>query len=259
MVFYVGADVYIETDDDLGKDLLNYNFKQVRQRNNGDIRCVLDGDNRIAAFIGKSRNEWERDNWIPALMQVLPSVYIKKNPDYLFLHGSCLIVGGRIVFLLGGSGSGKSTATYRLMTGVEAVYVSDEEIIIDIEKGYVIPVSDKPVQLRADVVPENWPVMDDAWKVKKVSYFMPNRRCTEAVPLSDHKIIFCFIKYDTVQKRKVVRINRVDTICRIISGCFNASSLNGRYIEKMLSYEQETFTVFYDGDVNFLFEVLNNV
>ncbi len=56
------------------------------------------------------------------------------NPDDLFLHASCVAVGGRAVLLTGHSGAGKSDLALRLIDG-GAVLVADDQTRLHAEGG----------------------------------------------------------------------------------------------------------------------------
>ena len=156
MLYDLSGGVVLKVSSELDAELSNL---FVKRHSSDKIKVLIECDyvspDAVNVRYKEASFKYQHNNWIAKLFQLLPSVYVETFPKFIFLHGSCFCFNNNIVLLLGHSRSGKSTALYNLLYNNGIRYVSDEIIAIEPNEKYILPLSNKPIQLREDVVSIN--------------------------------------------------------------------------------------------------------
>lgn len=262
MLYELSEGIFLKVNSELENDISNF---LVERRTPLEIvgskeliECIFTQPDSVDVIYKERHFKCQRKNWIAQLFQILPSVYIDTYPTFLFLHGSCFCYNNKIVFLLGKSRSGKSTALYSILCNNNDVrYISDDIIAIDLIEKCLLPLSNKPIQLREDVVStEDYILVDDAWNMKKVAYYSPQEKETKRLLLKDHQIVYCFIKYHEGSKIQVNSMNNYDFLNSLFQCCFSISKVTISMLASIISQNTKAISVVYDGNIKELLEVI---
>jgi hypothetical protein len=222
------------------------------------IECDFVSPDVVNVRYKEASFKYQHNNWIAQLFQLLSTVYVETFPQFIFLHGSCFCFNDNIVLLLGHSRSGKSTALYNLLCNNAIRYVSDEIIAIEPNEKYILPLSNKPIQLREDVVSiNNYTLVDDAWNMSKVAYVCPKTKETNYLFFNNHRLTCCFIKYYENCKFQANSISGYDLLNSLFHCCFNISKASRNILANIAIKNIRAINVRYDGNIEKLFEVVS--
>lgn len=259
ILYDLSGGVVMKADSRLG--LLNFFVElQSPKENEAEhlIECDLISQDQVHLKYKNNIYKYRQNNWVAQLFQLLPVIYMDALPNFVFLHGSCFCVNDNIVMLLGHSRSGKSTTMYNFLLNHAVKYVSDEIIAIEPIKKYILPLSNKPIQLREDVVTfKDCTLVDDAWNMNKVTYICPQIKETACLPFSKYRLTYCFIKYNKNCDFKIKTMSGYELINSLLHCCFNISSTNHNLPALIEGENTKAIRVEYDGNIEKLYEVIS--
>lgn len=258
MLYDLSGGVVLKASSELG--LSNF-FVELQSSKEKEIEylieCDLDSSDLVCVRYKNIYIKCQRNNWIARLFQLLPTIYSEALPQFILLHGSCLCVNNNIVLLLGHSRSGKSTALYNLICNNSVRYVSDEIVAIEPIKKYILPLSNKPIQLREDVVSiSNCTLVDDAWNMNKVTYVCPKIKETDYLSFNEYRLTYCFIKYYENCNFQAKAMSIYELLNSLFHCCFNISKTHQNLIASIVAKNTRAINVRYDGNIEKLFEVI---
>jgi len=256
MLYDLSGGVVLKASSELG---LSSFFVELQSSKKIDllIECDLISSDLICVRYKNVSLKYQRNNWISRLFQLLPTIYSEVLHQFIFLHGSCFCVNDNIVLLLGHSRSGKSTALYNLLSNNAVRYVSDEIIAIEPIKRYILPLSNKPIQLREDAVSiKNCTFIDDAWNINKVTYVCPEIKETDYLSFNKYRLTYCFIKYDENCNFQTNTMSAYELVNALFHSCFNISKAHQNLIASITAKNTKAIEVRYNGNIEKLYEVV---
>lgn len=261
MFYDLGGDIVINVNGKLAEELSNFfNKRSSLFGIKVIIECQITETGNVSAEYNDSLFIFNRQNWVAQLFQKLPEIFFETYPNFLFLHGSCFSCNNNIVLLLGHSKSGKSTALYNVFLDnrIKCKYVSDEIIAIEPTKKYILPLSNKPIQLREDVVShKNHYFVNDAWNMKKITFFCPQIKESNCLYFNEHRLLVFFIKYCENSEFQVNPICGYDLVNSLFRCCFNISKISHDVIANIATKNMKAISLIYDGNIEKLFEVIS--
>lgn len=256
MKYDLGGGIEIDANGELEKELSLVLPIQQNENSNISIHCDLLPSNMVGVSFDEAHYLFERTNWLAQLFQLLPQIYRNVFPDTVLFHGSCFRYENNLVLLLGHSKSGKSTALYNLLKKDKVIYISDEIIAINAKEKYIIPLSNKPIQLRSDVIKkEKYFSTYDAWHMNRIIYFTTNKKETERVYINDYNLICCFIKYNTGVEFESNSIGEYELLNLLFRSCFNISKLSYDDIRMIIENDIRAIKLEYNGNIEKILEV----
>ena len=190
--------ISIIVDKKLNKDAQKIFHKTVNTVNiNELIICRNTNLNNVIIEYKNKQIFTTINNWVSVLIKNLQTFVKDKLDNCILLHGSCFSIADKVVFLIGPSRNGKSTALHNILINENAKYISDEIIAYDCSEEAVIPLSNCPIQLREDVVKcDRMVLFNDAWNMKKVSYYSPLRKEQNCVKLLNKQLVIFYLKFE---------------------------------------------------------------
>lgn len=258
MIYDLSGGIGLNVSDQLDNDLYNFfSSKSSTTSIKTLIDCDLKFQNVVRVAYKDASFEFQRNNWIAQLFQLLPQIYMITLPQFVFLHGSCFCVNNKIVLLLGHSKSGKSTALYNILCKNEFNYISDEIIAIESNEKYLLPFSNKPIQLRQDAIIKNDHIfVDDAWNMGKITYVCPELKEANCLSFSDYHLTLCFLKYFEDCVFEVESLNGYNLLNSLFHSCFNISKTALNLLTTITEQNVSAFNIKYNGNVEPLVEVI---